>query len=151
MKPATHHLAQVNIAQGKSTLDDPIMKGFVDQQDEINKLADKSPGFVWRLQTEDGRASGYLRLFEDQRTLLNMSVWVSAEALMNYVYRSHHKDVFRDRNKWFVPTEEASFALWWMAAGQIPTVEEGLRRLQLLRERGPTAEAFTFRQQFPPP
>jgi uncharacterized protein DUF3291 len=49
-------IAQVNIARMKAPLDDPLMAGFVGRLDEINALADWSPGFVWRLQTE-GRTS----------------------------------------------------------------------------------------------
>ena len=49
------HLAQLNIGRFRAPLDDPIMEGFRTQLDPINALADQSPGFVWRLQTEDGR------------------------------------------------------------------------------------------------
>ena len=53
-------LAQVNIARMRGALDDPVMRGFVARLDEINALADASPGFVWRLQTPEGNAT-YLR------------------------------------------------------------------------------------------
>jgi Domain of unknown function (DUF3291) len=44
--------AQVNVARMRAPLDDPVMAGFVARLAEINALADQSPGFVWRLQTE---------------------------------------------------------------------------------------------------
>lgn len=52
-----HYLAQLNIGQAIDTMDSATMKGFVDRLDEINALADNSPGFVWRLQTEEGDAT----------------------------------------------------------------------------------------------
>ena len=33
------------------------MGGFVSRLDEINAEADKAPGFVWRLQTDEGNAT----------------------------------------------------------------------------------------------
>jgi hypothetical protein len=50
------------------------MSGFVARLEEINGLADSSPGFVWRLQSSAGNAT-YLRPYENDRILLNMSVW----------------------------------------------------------------------------
>jgi len=72
------HLAQVNIARMRASLDDPIMSGLVARLDEINALADTRPGFVWRLQTSGGNAT-YLRPYDDDRILFNMSVWESIE------------------------------------------------------------------------
>jgi len=66
-------LAEVNIARMLAPLSDPQMEGFVARLDEINAIADNSPGFVWRLQTEDGNATT-LRPFEDDLILVNLSV-----------------------------------------------------------------------------
>jgi len=57
----------------------------------------------------------------------------------------------RDRSQWFEPIEGPILALWWVPAGHIPTVAEAKERLQILKERGPSADAFTFRAPFPPP
>ena len=51
-----HHIAQINIAQAKDTMDSATMADFVARLDEINALAEGAPGFVWRLKTEDGNA-----------------------------------------------------------------------------------------------
>ena len=51
------HLAQVNIARMKGPLESPVMAGFVARLEEINALADRSPGFIWRLQTGEGNAT----------------------------------------------------------------------------------------------
>jgi len=146
-----YHLAQVNIGRLRAPLEDPIMEGFRSQLDPINALADRSPGFVWRLQTEDGNATAIRPFDDDDRMAINMSVWESLEALQQYVYRSAHVGPLRDRKQWFEPLEGPILALWWIPAGHIPTVADAKARLQLLKERGPSAEVFTFRSPFPPP
>lgn len=150
MKAAGYHLAQINIGWMVAPLDDPVMAGFVAQLEVINAVADQSPGFVWRLQTEGGNATG-INAYTDDRILINMSVWESVEALHQYTYRSQHAGVFRDRNKWFEPHDGPYLALWWIAAGHVPTAAEGKERLEMLRLHGPTPEAFTFKKHFPSP
>jgi hypothetical protein len=144
------HLAQVNIGRVRAPLDDPSMEGFRTQLAPINALADSTPGFVWRLQTEDGHAMA-IRPFEDERMAINLSVWESLDALQQFVYRSAHVAPLRDRKQWFEPMEGPILALWWIPIGHIPTVEEAKERLRHLAERGPTRHAFTFRTPFPPP
>ena len=145
-----YHLAQVNIGRILAPLDSPVMAGFVAQLDAINALADAAPGFVWRLQTEDGDATA-IRPYDDDWILVNMSVWESPEALHAYVYRSAHADVLRRRREWFARMTEAFVALWWVPAGHRPSVAEAVERLGMLRTHGLTADAFTLRQLFPPP
>jgi hypothetical protein len=143
------HLAQLNIARFKLPLEDPAMAGFVAELDPINAIADVAPGFVWRLQTEEGNATS-IRAFDDDLLLVNMSVWESVEALADFVYRSEHLGVMRRRREWATRMAEAYMVLWWVPAGEIPTVEEAKDRLALLREHGPTHEAFTFKKRYPP-
>src|SRR6185436_165700 len=150
MPTVTYHLAQINIARVRAPLDDPSMADFVVQLDAVNAIADESPGFVWRLKAEDGQSSIYMRAFDDDRLLINMSVWETVEALQQYVYRDQHGGVFRDRRKWFEPLAVPSLALWWIPAGHIPTIAEGKERLEMLARLGPTPEAFTFKNYFPP-
>lgn len=145
-----HHLAQVNIARAKAPLDTPTMKGFVDQLDHINQLAEMSPGFVWRLQTEDGDATA-LQIFEDPLIIVNMSVWESYEALKDYVYSGEHLTVLRNKKNWFEKPDAPILALWWVPAGQLPTVESAKLALATLREKGASPEAFTFARPFPAP
>ena len=147
---AAFHLAQVNLATLRAPLDSPELAGFVAQLEPINALADQSPGFVWRLQTEDGDATA-IRPFEDDRVIVNLSVWASLEALRSFVYASRHLDVMRQRRAWFHRMPDPFMALWWVPAGTIPTVAEAKDRLELLARRGPTAAAFTFRAPFPEP
>ena len=142
------HLAQVNIARMKADLDDPIMTGFAARLAEINALADRSPGFVWRLQNAAGNAT-YLRPYDDNRILFNLSVWTSIESLRDYTYRTAHAELLRDRRQWFHHFEGMSFALWWVPEGHIPGVDEAKARLAHLDAHGPSEFAFTFKTTFP--
>ena len=147
---ADFHLAQVNIGRLRAPIDDPIMEGFRSQLDPINALADRSPGFVWRLQTDDGNATA-IRPYDDELMAINLSVWESLEALQQFVYRSGHVTPLRDRAQWFEPIEGPILALWWIPAGHVPTVDEAKARLVHLKLHGPSPHAFTFRAPFPPP
>lgn len=145
-----HQLAQVNIARLRAPLDSPQLADFVAALDPVNALADSSPGFVWRLQTEDGDATA-IRVFDDDMLIVNMSVWESVEALADFSYRSDHRAVMLQRRKWFERMAEAFLVLWWVPAGHRPSVAEAEDRLARLRHDGPTPGAFTFRSPFPAP
>jgi hypothetical protein len=149
MPSYNYHLAQVNIARMRAPLDDPLMAGFVARLAEINALADHSPGFVWRLQTAEGDAT-YLRPFADNRILFNLSVWESVEQLKEYVYRSAHSEVMRQRKQWFEKFDGMYMALWWVKVGHIPSVIEAKARLKYLERHGESAHAFTFKRIFAP-
>jgi hypothetical protein len=143
------HLAQVNIALMRGPLESPVMAEFAARIDEINALADGSPGFVWRLQDGSGSATT-LRPYDDDRILFNLSVWESLERLQAFVYRSAHAELFRQRKAWFGALGRVGVALWWVPPGERPSVEEAKRRLDHLERSGPTAAAFTFKAAFPP-
>jgi Domain of unknown function (DUF3291) len=145
-----YHVAQINVGLPLEPLDSARLADFVAALDPVNALADAAPGFVWRLQTEDGNATA-IRVLDDDRLIVNMSVWESVEALGAFVYRSAHAGVMRRRREWFVPMRESVTALWWVPAGTVPTVAEAETRLRHLRAHGPTPHAFTFRDPFPSP
>lgn len=147
---ATFHIAQVNIARMLGPLDGPLLAGFVARLDEINALADGSPGFVWRFQTDAGNATA-LRPYDDERVLFNMSVWETLEHLRQYVYRSAHSQLIGRRKDWFEKFEQPYMALWWVAEGHRPSVAEAKQRLEQLQAQGETAVAFTFKKSFPAP
>lgn len=145
-----HQLAQLNIGIIKAPLESPIMADFMGNLDRINALAEASPGFVWRLKTDEGNATA-LRPTDDPNLLLNMSVWEDAESLSRFVFKSSHIEIMRRRREWFERMVEAYLVLWWVPQGHRPTIEEAMARLALLRKDGPTPDAFTFRAAFPPP
>jgi hypothetical protein len=147
---ADHHLAQVNIALPKEPLESPLLADFVAWLEPVNARADGADGFVWRLQTDEGDATA-IKAFNDDRLIVNMSVWESIEALEAFAYRDRgHLAVVRRRREWF-ERMDTFMVLWWVPAGHRPTVEEAEDRLALLRQHGPTQEAFTFRDRFPDP
>jgi hypothetical protein len=149
-------LAQVNVGRLLAPLDSPQIAGFVARLDDVNAVADAAPGFVWRLQTEDGNATA-LRAFEsdadgaDGGILINMSVWESVETLGAFVYGEAHLAVLRRRRDWFERMTQAYTALWWVPRGHIPAIGEAEDRVKYLRANGPTPYAFTLREHFPPP
>jgi hypothetical protein len=147
------HLAQINIGTMVAPKGDPRVQPFFDALDEINARAEASPGFVWRLTDETGQNATGITYAADPLLLANMSVWDSAEALFDYVYQSAHTGVMQRRREFFQPPPkgQAYQALWWIPAGTIPTVNDGLAKLWHLDRFGPTPLAFTFKQRFPAP
>ncbi|WP_433826845.1 DUF3291 domain-containing protein [Actinoplanes sp. CA-015351] len=144
------HLAQMNTARLRAPLDDPSMAEFVTGLTLMNALADRSPGFVWRLAGEGG--DGTIAAPADPLRIYTLSVWESVEHLRVFAYQSEHLDYLRRRREWFLPHgTEASLVLWWVPAGHTPTMREALIRLDRLAADGPGQEAFTFRQPFPAP
>jgi Domain of unknown function (DUF3291) len=141
-------LAQLNIAAMKDPLESPGMADFVSSLARINALAESSPGFVWRLQTGEGNATK-LRPLGDM-TLVNLSVWRDVESLQSFVYKSAHAKFMTRRKEWFERMANAYFVLWWVPYGQRPSFTEAAERLAVLKKKGPTPAAFTFRQPFPP-
>ena len=136
------HVAQINIGTMLGATDDPIVAEFMENLERINAIADDAPGFVWRLQTESGNATE-IQIFPDPLTLVNMSVWESVEALKEYVYRSDHVEFFRRRAEWFAP-DAKRVGLWHIATGQIPALDDAVRRVEFLERNGPTPYAFGF-------
>lgn len=148
--PKKYHLAQVNIAKMLAPIDDALMADFVARLDDINALAERSPGFVWRLKTDVGNATE-LRPYDDKLIIVNLSVWESPEHLRSYVYRSDHTAVMRQRRKWFERFEGMYYALWWIPASHEPSVEEAKQRLDYLQTYGESPRAFLFTRVFSPP
>jgi hypothetical protein len=145
------HLAQVNIGRLRAPVEHPMIAEFVAGLDRINALADGAPGFMWRLQTEDGNATAIRPIDDDELLAINMSVWESVEALADYVYRSDHVTFMRRRREWFERFDRSYVALWWVPMGAIPTVPEAMDRIAHLDRHGPTPTAFTFKHRFAPP
>jgi heme-degrading monooxygenase HmoA len=145
------HLAQINI--GKITginINDPIMKTFVDQLEEVNALAEGSKGFVWRLKDENNNATNF-NPFGDDTIIVNISVWESMEDLQNFIFKGKHAEALRNRKQWFVNFGKPYTAFWYVPAGQVPTVEEAIERLTYLQNNGASAYAFDFKNQFAAP
>jgi hypothetical protein len=140
MSMSNYELAELNIGVINAPLESPVMADFVANLDRVNALADAAPGFVWRLQTEEGNATA-LRPF-GENIIVNMSVWKDIASLKDFVYKSAHFQILCRRKEWFERMSEAFLVLWWVPEGHRPTLAEAKAKLDLLRQNGPTAEAF---------
>jgi heme-degrading monooxygenase HmoA len=148
-----YQLAQANVAYMLAAHDDPLLADYMCRLDEINQLADTSPGFVWRYMTDSRDPKQ--RELGDPRVLFNMSVWTSIDALHAYTYRTVHSEVYAARKQWFVDEKSVigghALALWWIRQGERPSVAEAKQRLELITAQGPSPSAFSFKRRFPPP
>jgi hypothetical protein len=142
-------LAQLNIAHLKAPIDSPLLADFVGNLDRINRLAEASEGFVWRLQSDDGDATSVRPFGED--VIVNMSVWRDLDALRRFVYDSAHTEILKRRREWFGQAPQAYAVLWWVPAGHRPSLAEAAERLGQLRQYGPSSTAFTFGKAFGAP
>jgi len=144
------HVAQINIARLRHPIDAPESAGFRDNIDRMNALGESQPGFVWRgvgpefdaIDT-DGKA--------DPMLTINTTVWDSIEALAAFAYRTDHREFVRNRSDWFVDLGRPSLAIWWIEAGRVPSLADGMAKLDLLHRLGSTAEAFDFKTRFESP
>lgn len=144
------HLAQVNIGKVRFGLESPEMADFVNNLEPINAIAEKSPGFVWRLKDESGDATN-VKVEDNPDIIVNMSVWENVESLKHFMFKTHHISFLKRKKEWFVPMAEASYALWWVPKGYIPTVQEAMTRLEHLRKHGESKEAFSFKSNYAKP
>jgi hypothetical protein len=135
------HLAQLNIGRLRYEIGDPRMAEFVDNLTRVNAIADRTQGFVWRLQDDGGNATGF-RPYDDPLIAINMSVWESVEALERYVWQTAHKRFYGKRHQWFEPFDGPYFVMWWVPAGHRPTIQEGVEKLEYLRQHGASDDAF---------
>ncbi len=142
-QPSGTHLAQVNIARAVDDLDSPRLADFMAAIDRVNAVAERSPGFVWRLVGDDSSAGATdIAVGDDPRAIINRSVWETPEQFEHFVWNTIHKRVYQKKAKWFEAMKPAHFAMWWIAAGSHPTPDQAMRRLAHLREHGPSPEAF---------
>src|SRR5208283_86329 len=138
---AESHVAQLNIGRPLHSLDDPRLADFMNNLDRVNAIAERSPGFVWRLKDESNNATA-VRPFDDPNMLVNLSVWESVEALERFVWATVHKQFYNRKGGWLEKLSEPHFVMWPVAAGHIPDLEEAKARLDRLRAPGDSDHAF---------
>lgn len=137
----TRHVAQLNIGRVRYGLDDPRIAGFVDNLARVNALAERSPGYVWRLQDDSGNATAF-RMIADPHMMVNLSVWESVETLERFVWNTVHRRFYEQRGDWFEPLAEPHFVMWLVPPGHRPTLEEAAGKLAHLRAHGSSETAF---------
>lgn len=148
------HLAQLNVGRLLDEPDSPTVAEFMNALAAINLLGESSPGFVWRLEDEDGPGAVGQRFpghEDDDRYIVNLTVWTDIEYLRHFVMRSGHAMYLRRRLEWFEKASEATTVLWWIDDGHVPDVLEAAARLDQIRVEAPTPLAFDMRTTFPSP
>ncbi|HOY13055.1 MAG TPA: DUF3291 domain-containing protein [Saprospiraceae bacterium] len=144
-----YQLAEINIAKMKGlTINDPIMKEFVDNLDLINGIAEQSEGFVWRFKDENNNATSF-NPYNDEQVIVNISVWESIETLENYMYNTLHAGFLKRRREWFYRYGKVYTAMWWIPSGQFPTLEEAVAQLDYLEKHGASPLVFDFKTKYP--
>lgn len=145
------HIAEINIARMRGVnVNDPIMKEFMDNLDAVNKIAEQTKGFIWRLKDENNNATS-LNPYDDEQILINVSVWSSIEALEHFMYKTFHSEFLKRRKEWFHSFGIAHTAMWWVPIGHIPSLKEAVDKLNILQKNGPSEEVFHFKSKFPKP
>ncbi len=146
-------LAQLNLGLFRAPLDNVEMAEFAAALDPINAIAEASPGFVWRLKDDDGGSSSYVDVpgREDPLWAPNMSVWKDLDSLKHFMYKSGHASYLRRRTEWFQKPDRPINVLWWIPAGENPTLEDAIKRLDYLTDHGPSEHGWPLTTPFPPP
>ncbi len=133
------HIAELNIGRFKYPTSDPRMAGFMDNLDLVNAIAERSPGFVWRLKGDNNNATDF-RIGDDMA--VNLSVWTDAKALEHFVFNTLHVKFYRDKEAWFEFSETSHMVFWHVPEGHEPTLDEAWARLQDYEENGASERAF---------
>jgi len=141
VQPAGTHLAQLNVARALDDLESPRLAGFMGALDRVNALAERSAGFVWRLKSDGGHATD-IKVSDDARFIVNMSVWETAEHLEQFVWNTVHARVYEKKANWFEAMTTPHLVMWFVPAGYRPTAEEAMARLAHLTAHGASAHAF---------
>ncbi|MGB8313411.1 MAG: DUF3291 domain-containing protein, partial [Aestuariivirga sp.] len=110
-----------------------------DNLDRVNALAERSPGFVWRLKGDNNNATDF-RVGDDYA--VNMSVWETPDALENYVFKTVHVQFYKKRQEWFNLMEKPHMVFWWVEEGHQPTLQEAMDRLEHYQKNGASDQAF---------
>lgn len=148
-----HHLAQLNLGLFRAPLDSDEMAEFTAALGPINAIAEASPGFIWRLTDDDGESSSFVDVpgADDPLWAPNLSVWEDLDALKHFMYKSGHASYLRRRREWFQKPDRLVTVLWWLPAGETPTLADAVARLDHLEEHGPSESGWPLSKPFDPP
>ncbi|MDB4197301.1 DUF3291 domain-containing protein [Ascidiaceihabitans sp.] len=134
-------LAELNVGYAAYPLDDPRMSEFMDNLETINALAERSPGFVWRMKSDSGNATD-ISVPGDTEMISNMSVWEDVASLGNYVFNTVHAPFYKRKEEWFQATTSHHFAMWMVEDNHTPDLAEAMDHMEYLQKYGSTDHAF---------
>lgn len=147
MEPKAH-IAHFNVARLRHPPGDPRVAEFIDNVPKINAIAERSPGYVWRLVDESaavGNGIAFQTNDKDIRLAISLSVWNSVEDLWHFVNKTAHGSFLRRRADWFEAWQGPNYVVWPHIMTEPPTVSEGWSRLKSLAEQGSSAAAYDFK------
>jgi hypothetical protein len=142
MQPEGFHIAELNYGRLVAEADDPAVAEFISAIDRVNEIAERSPGFVWRLPEEEGSLDANGVDPADARLSVNMSVWETAGNLEAFVFNTVHRVFYERGALWFERPMAQEFVMWWVPAGHRPTVFEAMDRLAHRKANGDSDHAF---------
>ena len=134
-------LAEFNVGHLRYPIDDPRVRRFVMALDMVNGIAERMPGFVWRLKGDSGNATD-IQVYDDPKIVPNLSVWTDIGSLENFVWKTVHKTFYERREQWFEVLEKQNFVMWPVEDGHEPTLAEARDRLDHLNQYGDSDQAF---------
>ncbi len=132
---------QFNVARMKHSKYAAEMQSFFDAVPRIQRLAESSPGFIWRELNEDDPTIAK-RLGPD--FIVNLSAWESLDALYTFVFSQPHRQIMMARDYWFTHVGKALSVVWFANNTSYPTWDQAIDRLQTLWQTGPTQDAFDY-------
>ena len=139
-----YHLAELNVGRLLAPTDDPRVGDFMAALDRINGLGKRMPEFVWMMEGsgEPGTGNTGAKIAGDAQYVSNLTVWESVDTLEAFVWNTVHRQFYERRAEWFEVLGRMHFVMWWVPEGHHPTLDEGLARLDHLREHGDSDAAF---------
>lgn len=140
--PENTHIAELNVAYPKYDVNDRRFAGFINNLERINALAERSPGFVWRLKDDVAGNAMELQVDDDPALIPNLSVWESVEDLERFTFGTVHAQIYKLQENWFTPMQERHFVMWRVPVGHQPTLEEATAKLAQINAGGPSDEVF---------
>jgi heme-degrading monooxygenase HmoA len=135
------HFAEFNIGRLIHPPGHPAVAEFINNVDRVNTLAERSPGFVWRLKREEMQLPEN-QLDVDRQTVYTLSVWENASTFESFVFKTVHSQFHKKGHEWFEAHEKPQVVFWPVANSHQPTAPEAMARLKKYQENGPTDEAF---------
>lgn len=141
----TDAVAEFNMGRLRYDWTDPRVQGFVEGLERVNRLAARSPGFIWRMPDDAMESAQLGPPLSDDRVASTMSVWRSAGELLTFVRDSLHGSFLRRGADWFEVQDGPRYVVWPVSADHRPSVEEGLAKLRHLAEFGPSQDCFNFK------